>query len=93
MLFDEIVAKAIVISDITKSPPYKPIPAEDKNSSAGKHMKFEKSDYKMDFARKGNSTQVGNKKVGCYRTFGHFSNARKAKTKFLSFSEKEKLLR
>ena len=40
--FDEIVAKATVISDITKSAPYKPTPVKDRQWSAGKPMKFEK---------------------------------------------------
>ena len=43
MSFDEIVAKATVICDIYKSAPHKPTPAKDKQWSAGKPMKFEKS--------------------------------------------------
>jgi len=90
MSFDEIVTKATIIADIHKSASNKLTPAKDKQWSAGKPMKFEKSNYQMDPAKKANAAKVANKKGGSGRTFEHFPNARNDKTKYTSFSEREK---
>jgi len=54
-------------------------------------VKFEMSNYQMDPAKKANTAKVANKKGGSGGTFGHFPNARKDKTKYTNFGEREKL--
>jgi len=54
-------------------------------------MKFEKSNYQMHSVKKANAAKVANKKGGFGGTFGHFPNARKEKTEYTSFDEREKL--
>jgi len=91
MSFDEIVTKATVMADIYKSGSHTPAPAKDKQWSAGKPIKFEKSNDQMNSAKKANAVKISNKKAGPGGTLGHFLNARKDNMKYTSFGEKEEL--
>jgi len=54
-------------------------------------MRFEKLDYKIDLRKNSNAAKVDKQKRGSGATFGHFLNAKTDKTKFTSFSRREKL--